>query len=213
MAIPLKVSGAGNTSTARNCYKLTFSTANSVAPLYKCWDNSQTFPVRDASGATTAHEIFTGTTGNSLKPMLSLVDTSSAAPASSWKPASATGGTANPNRMKGSASYVTATVTPGAAGYITWNMCLEAPYDATVPSTTSMAALLEITYYYTGAVPSLTWSANEGTEATPTWTTLTPGTHGMRFCNSTATVGDSATWKLTLPSSSTVDDGAQLVTV
>lgn len=212
MAIPLKVAGAGNNSTARNVYKLTFSEALSSPPIYKAWDNSQTFPAKDSSGSTTNKEIFTGTAGNGYKPMLSLVDTSSGAPSSAWKPSSATAGSANPNRLKGSMSYVTATTTPGANGSITWNMCLEVPYDATVPSTSSMNAILEITYTYTGNAPTLTWAANEGTEASPIWTTFTPGTHGIRFCNSTASTSNSTTWKLTLPTTGTVDDGAQLVT-
>ncbi len=214
MAIPLKVTGAGNNSVAQNVYKVAFSTALSSAPVYKAWDNASTFPARDAAGSTVAKEIFVGTAGNSNKPMLSLVATSSAAPSSAWKPASETaGGAVTVNRMKGSTNFVTDPSTPGAAGYIRFNMCLEVPSDATVPSATGMSALLEITYTYTGAAPTLTWSANEGTEGSPTFTTLTPGTHGIRFCNAAATVGDAASWKLTLPASSTVDDGAQLVTV
>jgi hypothetical protein len=212
MSIPLKVTGAGNNSTARNVYKVVFSQALSSPPIYKAWDNSQTFPARDTSGSTTNKEIFTGTTGNGNKPMLSLVDTSTSAPTSAWKPTSATSGSANPNRLKGSLSYVTATKTPTANDYITFNMCLEVPYDASVPSSSSMNALLEITYTYTGTAPTVSWYANEGTENSPTWTQLTPGTHGIRFCSSTASVSDSTTWKLTLPASGTVDDGAQLVT-
>jgi len=52
MAIPLKVTGAGNNSTARNCYKVTFTQALSSAPIYKAWDNSKTFPDKDAAGST-----------------------------------------------------------------------------------------------------------------------------------------------------------------
>jgi len=212
MSIPFKVTGAGNGSTAQNVYKITFSQALSSPPVYKAWDNSQTFPARDVSGTTTSHEIFTGTTGNGSKPMLSLVATTSSAPSSNWKPASATSGSANPNRLKGSLSYVTDPTTPGAGESILFNLCLEVPYDATVPSTTSMAAILEVTYTYTGAAPTVTWYANEGTEGSPTWTELTPGTHGIKFCNSSAEISDSTTWKLTLPTSGTVEDGCQIVT-
>lgn len=212
MAIPFKVAGAGNGSSAQNVYRITFSQALSDYPVYKAWDNSQTFPSVDSSGSTTNKEIFTGTTGNGNKPMLSLVDTSSSAPSSNWKPTSATSGSANPNRLKGNTSYVTATTIPSAGGSIRFNMCLEVPYDATVPSTSSMNAMLEVTYYYTGSAPTVTWAANEGTEGSPTWTTLTPGTHGIRFCNASANPSNSSTWKLTLPTSGTVDDGAQLVT-
>jgi hypothetical protein len=212
MAIPLKVTGAGNNSTAINCYKVSFTKALSSAPVYKAWDNSQTFPAKDDAGSTTDKQIFIGTAGNGNKPMLSLVDTSTSAPASAWKPASATAGSANPNRLKGSVNYVTATKTPAADEYITFNTCLEVPSDASVPSTTSMNALLEITYTYTGDAPTVAWYANEGTEGTPTWTQFTPGDHGIRFCNASADVGTSATWKLSLPTSGTVDDGSQLVT-
>ncbi|MEM3609342.1 MAG: hypothetical protein QW076_00325 [Candidatus Anstonellales archaeon] len=211
MAIPFKVAGAGNNSTAQNVYKVTFSQALSAPPIYKAWDNSQTFPAVDSAGSTTNKEIFTGTTGNGNKPMLSLVDTSTSAPSSSWKPTSAISGSANPNRLKGSLNYVTATVTPTAGGSIRFNICLEVPYDATVPSTSSTGAMLEITYYYTGSTPTVTWYANEGTEGTPIWTSLTPGTHGIRFCWADVNPNDTSTWKLRLPVSGTIDDGAQIV--
>ena len=118
--------------------------------------------------------------------MMSLVDTSSGAPASNWKPSSATAGSANPNRMKGQTNYVTSTVTPTAGTAIRWNMVLEVPSDATTGST--MAHDMLIRYTYTGAAPSLTWGFNEGTEGSPTWTPLTLGTHGHRHCRS-GTVG------------------------
>ena len=212
MAIPLKVTGAGNNSTAQNVYRVTFSTALSSAPKIEAWDNSSTFPARDASGSTVTKEIFVGTTGNGSKPMLSAVATTSVAPSSAWKPASATAGSANPNRLKGTTNYVTDPTTPGAGGNIRFNACVEVPYDASVPSSSSMNAMIQIRYTYTGTAPTITWDANEGTETTPTWTTATPGTHGIRYCNAAATVSDSNSWKLTLPDSSTVDDGAQLVT-
>jgi len=212
MAIPFKVVGAGNGSTAQNVYKITFSQALSSPPVYKAWDNSQTFPARDVSGTTTSHEIFTGTTANGNKPMLSLVATTSSAPSSNWKPASATSGSANPNRLKGSLSYVTDPTTPGAGESIRFNMCLEAPYDATVPSTSSMNFMIAITYTYTGSAPTVTWYANEGSESSPVWTSLTPGTHGIKFCNASAVANDTTTHKLTLPLSGTIDDGCQIVT-
>lgn len=212
MAVPFKVVGAGNNSTARNVYKVTFSEALSDYPKIEAWDNSSTFPAVDTSGATTNKELFTGTTGNGNKPMLSAIATTSAAPSSaSWKPVSATAGSANPNRLKGTTSYVTDPTIPTAGGSILFNLCLEVPSDATVPSTSSMAGLIQIRYQYTGNAPIVSWYGNEGTETTPVWTQFTPGTHGIRFCNSTANVSNSATWKLTLPASGTVDDGSQIV--
>lgn len=212
MSIPFKVSGAGNNSTARNVYKITFSTALSSAPIYRAWDNSKTFPERDTEGSTALKEIFTGTEGNEYKPMLSLVATTSEAPISNWKPISAVAGSANPNRLKGLANYVTDPTTPAGGEAILFNVCLEVPFDATVPSTSSMNALLEIHYSYTGDAPTVEWYANEGTEETPVWTQLTPGVHGIKFCNANANVNDSFTYKLTLPEDGTVDDGCQIVT-
>lgn len=213
MAIPSKTTGYGNNSTAQNVFKITFSQALSTAPKYEAWDNGSTFPAKDASGATTAHEIFTGTTGNSSKPFLSLVATTSAAPTSAWKPTSATAGSANPNRLKGTTNYVTDPTTPSASGSILYNTVAELPSDATTPSTTSCAYILQIRYTYTGSAPTLTYAFNDnsagGTEATPVWTTFTPGTHGVKHCSAGVT---SSTLKLTLPTSGTIDSAEGWVT-
>lgn len=115
MAIPSHAIGSGNVSTAMNVFRIAFSQALSTAPLYQMWDNGSTYPAVDASGTTTTKEAFAGTTGNSSKPEYALVDTTSAASTSNWLPASATGGSANPNRMKGSTNYVTSPITPAPA--------------------------------------------------------------------------------------------------
>jgi hypothetical protein len=213
MAIPNKATGAGNLHAVANVFKITFDQALSTAPKYEAWDNTQAFPAKDASGATTAKEIFTGTAGNSSLPYLYLVDTNAGATASAsdWKPVAATGGSANPNRLKGTTSYVTATNTPALGEFITFNIGAEVPYDAAVPSDSSCNFLLQIRYTYTGTAPSLTYTFNEGSEATPSWTTLVPGTNGIRFCN-TGTVGGGP-YKLTLPAASTVDAAEVWVTV
>jgi len=112
MAIPSKAVGGGNVSTASNVFRVSFSQALSAAPQYQMWDNSSTYPAVDASGSTTTKEAFAGTSGNSNKPEYALVSTTSAAPSSSWLPGSATGGSANPNRMKGTTNYVTDPTTP-----------------------------------------------------------------------------------------------------
>jgi hypothetical protein len=205
MAIPSKATGYGNNSTARNVFRLAFSTALSGAPLYKAWDGA-VFPATGVA-VTTANTVFAGTAGNGNKPMLSLVDTSSGAPALAWKPAAATAGSANPNRMKGSTNFVTATATPGAGGTITWNEVIELPSDATTSST--MATDLEITYQYTGVAPVLTWAYNEGTEGVPIWTALVPGTNGLRHCDA-GTV--SPVYLLTIPSAGTVDSAEGWIT-
>lgn len=203
--IPNKATGAGNNNAA-NVFKILFSKALSTAPKLEAWDNSQVFPAKDAAGATTAKEIFTGTTGNGSKPMLYLAATTSAAPGANWKPASATAGSNNPNRLKGTTNYVTDPTTPGEGEAILFNLGAEVPYDASVPSASAMAHLIQVRYTYTGDVPVLTWSFNEGTEETPSWTEITPGTHGLRYCN-TSTSWAAGPYKLTLPGSGVIDAG------
>lgn len=198
MAIPFKCQGAGNNSTAQNVLRVSFSQALSSAPKYEAYDGG-TYPAV-GSATTVTNTIFAGTAGNSSKPMISLVDTNSA-PTSNWKPSSATGGSANPNRMKGQTNFVTAGNTPGASGVITFNMVVEVPSDATTSST--MAFDLLIRYTYTGTAPTLTWAGNEGSEGTPTWTTLTPGTHGIRPTR--AGVSGGGPYLANIPASSTED--------
>lgn len=210
MAIPNRAVGYGNNSIARNVFRITFSTALSSAPKYEAYDSAATFPAVDTA-VTVANTILAGTAGNSNKSMLSLVDTSSAAPTSNWKPTSATGGSANPNRVKGQTNFVTATATPGAGGVITWNEVLEVPSDATTSST--MAHDLLVRYTYTGTAPTLTWAFNDavsGTEGTPTWTTLTPGTHGIRHSRAGASTPN---YLANIPASSTEDTVEGWVTV
>lgn len=202
MAIPNKATGYGNNSTARNVFKVTFDQALSSAVKYEAYDTNGTFPAV-GSVTTTAQKLFVGTAGNGNKPMLSLVDTTNAAPASAWKPASATGGSANPNRMNGQTSYVTqAGAVLGAGGVITFNMVVEIPSDLTTADNAQMAHDLLLRYTYTGTAPALTWAFNEGTEGTPTWTTLTPGTHGIRHAKSGATTPN---YLATIPASGTQD--------
>lgn len=208
MPIPGKVTGGGNENAA-NVFRITFSKALSSAPRYEAWDNSQTYPAVDAAGSTTAKEVFAGTAGNSNKPMISLVDTTNAAPGASWKPASATAGSANPNRLLGTTNYVTSPVVVASGASVKFNICGEFPHDATVPSVSSMNHLLQIRYTYTGDAPVLTFEFNSGTEGSPVWEAFTPGTHGVRHTNDGASVDN---YKLTLPSAGTVDTGEIWVT-
>ena len=209
--IPGKAVGAGNNNAA-NVFKITFNHALSTAPKYEAWDNSQTFPAVDAAGSTTAKEIFTGTVGNSHIPFIYLVDTNAGGtqPGANWKPVSPSAGSANPNRLLGTTNFVTATNTPADNEFITFNMGAEAPYDASVPSDSSCNFLLQIRYTYTGTAPTLAYAFNKGTEGSPSWVTYIPGTNGIRFCNS-GTVGGGP-YKLTLPSSSTVNAGELWIT-
>lgn len=207
MAIPAKATGYGNNSTAKNVFRLEFSTALSAAPKYELYDGA-TFPAT-GSATTTSNEIFAGTAGNSNKPMMSLADTNSA-PASNWKPASATaGGAVLINRMKGQTNFVTAGNTPGAGGAITWNMVLEVPSDAT-PGSAGQAHDLLVRYSYTGTAPTLAWKFNEGTEGTPSWTVMTKDTHGIRHCRTGSGAGN---YLANIPTSSTEDTTEGWVTV
>lgn len=185
MAIPLSLTGYGNNSTARNVLKIAFSQDCSQAAKYEAYDRSAAWPATGAL-ATVAKKIFVGTAGNSNKPMLSLVDATSSAPSSNWKPASATAGSANPNRLKGQTNYVTSQATPLTTVPLLFNMVLEVPSDLTPADNSEMDADLLIRYTYAGSAPTLTWSGNEGTEGTPSWTTLTPGTHGIRHASAGA---------------------------
>lgn len=211
MAIPNKAVGYGNNSIAQNVFRITYSTALSSPPKWEAYDSAQSFPTADTA-VTVANTIFAGTAGNSNKPMLSLVATTSAAPTSAWKPAAATGGSANPNRIKGQTNFITDPTTPGAGGIIRWNMVLELPSDATTSST--MAHDLLNRYTYTGGAPTLTWAFNDtgagGTEGTPVWTNLTPGTHGIRHCRAGTVAG--GPYLLTIPASSTIDSAEGWVT-
>ena len=214
MAIPSKAVGGGGATSATKVVKVTFSTALSTAPKIEAWDNSLTFPAKDAAGATVAKEIFTGTTGNTSYPMLAAwsggAEATGTLPGVNWHPAAPTAGSANPNLLKGTTNYVTCTNIPGAAGDTVMNLSLKAPYDATVPSTTSMNAIFQIRYTYTGVAPALAFYYNDGgTETTPVWTVFTPGTHGIRFCNTGTVAG---TYKLTLPGSGQVVAGEVWVT-
>lgn len=176
MAIPSKVVGAGNNSTAQNVFRVTFSEATSNIPTLEAWDNF--------SFNTITHEVFTGTTGNGNLPMLSAVATTATGPASDWVPVAATSGGATINRLKGDTNYVNlSSGVVAASGSVLFNLCWSVPFDASIPS--DMEAVLVIRFEYTGPAPVLTWEFNDddagGTEGTPVWTTITAGTSGHQI--------------------------------
>jgi len=173
MSIPSKIVGAGNNSTAQNVVRITFSEATSDIPKLEAWD--------DYAFSTVLHEVFTGTSGNGSKPMIGAVATTDAAPISAWMPVSGTSGGATINRMKGTANFINlAAAAIAAAGTVRFNLNWEIPYDASIPA--DMDAVLVCRFSYTGAAPILTWEFNDavagGTEASPIWTTITPGATG-----------------------------------
>jgi len=200
MAIPNDATGYGNENAA-NVFRISFSQDCSQAAKYEMYDRTAAWP---ATGVlvTVAKKIFVGTTVNGDIPMMSLVCTMDGLPGAAWKPASPTAGSANPNRMKGQTNYVTSTSTPTAALPLKFNMVLEVPSDLLATEDSEMYHDLLVRYWYTGTAPTLTWAFNEGTEATPTWTTMTPDTHGIRHCKSGAGVGD---YYAIIPESGTED--------
>ncbi len=202
MAIPAQVTGGGGATSATKCFKATFSTALSSAPKLEGWDNTQTFPARDASGATASKEIFTGTADNLWYPCLAAwsggAESSGNLPGANWHPDSPTAGSANPNLLMGLTNFVTCTNTPGVGGDIVFNLSLLIADDMSTPSASSMAHILQIKYTYTGTAPVITFAFNEGTEGTPSWTAMVPGTDGHRFCNSGTAP---STYVLTMPGS------------
>ena len=200
MAIPSKISGAGP-NDATKCIKVIFSQTLSTAPKIEAWDNAGTFPGKDSSGSTTAKEIFTGTVNNGYIPCLAAWSGGSESDGikpgkTDWHPISATAGSANPNLLKGTTNFVTCTNTPSATGNIVFNVSLKIADDMTVPSTTSMAHLIQVRYTYTGTAPTLTFYYNDGgDDTTPVWLTFAPGTDGIRFCDTGTIAG---TYVLTL---------------
>ena len=201
MSVPSKVVGGGGANNAAKCFKIVFSQALAAAPKIEAWDNSSVYPATDAYGSTTAKEVFTGTTDNGSIPCLAAwsggAEATGNKPGSNWHPSSATAGSANPNLLKGSTNYVTCTNTPGAGGNIVFNLSLKIADDMSIPSASSMAHVIQIRYTYSGTAPTLSFYYNDGgSETTPSWTVLSPGTYGVRFCNSGTLAG---TYELTLP--------------
>jgi hypothetical protein len=205
MAIPFKISTMGNQNT-RNVLKIVFSEALALPPKIEAWDNSQEFPARDSYGATTSKQIFSGTTGNGNIPMLYAVATTSSAPGAEWKPTSATAGGAVKNRLKGTTNYVIDPTTPRAGEYILVNIGLEVPYDSALTAG-AMDHIIQTRYFFSGAIPTVTFYGNSGTESAPSWTRITPPTHGMQFCD----LSVEGNYYLTLPEEGVSD--AQVIWV
>ena len=206
MPIPSQVAGAGNNSSARNVFKVTFSQALSAPPTIESWD--------DSTFSTTIKEQFVGTAVNGNIPYLAAVATTDAAPVGTWKPSVVAGG-AVANRLKGTTNFVNASVNAPTAGTaISFNLNFEIPTDATVPSTNTFG-VLAVRYSYSGALPTITWQYNDvgagGTEGAPQWTSITPGGSGnyIRPADSGTT---SANVAVTKPTSGTLDAAQVWVT-
>lgn len=203
MSVPSNAAGASNNSSAQNVFRVVFSQALSAPPTLESWD--------DSTFSTNTKEMFTGTAGNGGIPYVSAVGTTDTAPTPLWKPVSPAAGGAVANRLKGSTNFVNLTVnTPGVGSAVRFNISWEIPFDATVPSTTTLNGVIAVRYSYSGAAPTLTWQFNDvsagGTEASPVWTGITPGAAGQ-FIRPTDAASNSANLVVTKPSSGVVDCG------
>jgi hypothetical protein len=197
MAIPFKPTGIGQVA-AKNVFKIAFSTALSAIPELHAWD--------DFNLNTVANKVFTGTTTNGSKPMIGAIGLS-VAPSASWWPASAVNGAAedNASRLIGSTGWCKLDTTPPiAAGEVFFNLEFKFPDD--VLPTDDVSGVISVLYRYTGAVPTVTWSGNDGgTEGTPVWTALTTqpkGTDGSAtYIRPSDAGGDGVGDQVTIPAS------------
>lgn len=204
-----QIAGAGNNSAARNVIRVTFSQTLSAIPTLEAWD--------DSTFATVANQIFTGTNvsstiRNAAVPLIYAAATTSVTPSSAWRPNTATAGGAMTNRLKGTTNFVNlSSVAPNATEWVMFNLGIEIPSDATVPSSSSLAHVIAIRYQYTGTAPTLTWEFNNqtggGTEGTPVWAALTSGGAGNVFKQGDAGVLGSNVF-ITRPSTGMVDSGS-----
>ena len=201
MAVPCEATGYGNLSTAQNVFGFSVDSDDelSSAIKYECYDNDNTFPAVDTV-TTVANDIFVN--GASSYSMICLIDTTNAAPSSDWKPSAPSAGEANPNRMKGQTNYVEQDGSAlGKSGRATFNMVIEVPSTAATSYTMGFDTLVRYTYTQASA-PTVSFDINEGSEGTPTWTALTPGTHGIKHCK---TGSSSTDCFANIPESSTED--------
>lgn len=204
MAIPNKATGGCNNSTAQNVFRVLFTQPLAAAPKLEVWDTSAL--------TTYAKQAVVGTSGNSGIPLIYAIETTDQIPASNWKPAAMTSGSAYTNRLRGNIAWVTlCTGAVGANEAVRFNIGLEVPYDATVPSTNTLDPVIAIRYTYASGAPSVTFSFNEGTEGTPTWTTITSGAagHKVRFGDAGSAAG---TVSMARPGAGVSDSGEVWVT-
>lgn len=239
---PYQLAGAGNNSTARNVIGITYSALLSSVPQLQAWDTSAL--------TTILNQVFTGTAGNGSIPMVSAVATSDGAPVSAWKPGSATAGGATINRLKGSTNFVNLNATTPSSGTLPggvvagftgtdptaggpgnpggtsrFNVVIEIPSDATVPSSVSSGGsapnildhVLAVRVTYTGGTPTIRWYGNSstggGTEGTPTWDNIVSGVSPNTIQGVDSGVPDGGPYKFTRPGTGTADPTVYKVTV
>ena len=189
MAIPGRAVGGGS-SLGKNVFKITFTRPLASKVTYEAYDNDQTFPDTDTQ-TTTDNDVFG--LGAGEDPMVALRDTTNGtSTGTSWFPDTAQSNTSTINFLKGTTYYVTQQgATVSAGGSITFNMQCKVPASTQTDST--LGFNLTIRYSYISTTPTVNYYFNSddgGTDATPSWAELTPGTHGFVHTRlNTATAG------------------------
>lgn len=161
----------GTLNTNQNVLKITFSEATSTAPILTAWDDSNLNSV--------TNEILAGTSGTSNTSWLKAVETTSGAPGSSWTSSTVSlddnsNPAGGPNALKGNDRFVPCASTASAGSSKLFNIVCYVPSDAN-SGTSGHTFVLSIRYSYTGTEPTITFYANTGSEASPTWTEISSG--------------------------------------
>ncbi len=216
---PFKPVGIGGDTTAYNVIKISFSQALSDRPILTAYD--------DYTLSTNNNTLFAGTAGSGNHPLIAAVSGQSGTTAypalsgspSGWFPSGPSGsgntGQGTPNYLDGSTDGIylsDSTNIPGVGGAVTFNLAYKFWSDLTTLDT--MDGVIVCVYQYTGALPTVTFSGNSGTEGVPVWTPLVPYAGGaspvsgdttqIRPCDTGKGATGDATYRQTIPSAGAV---------
>lgn len=198
---PFKPVGIGQVA-AMNVFKVTFSQALSTNPKLMAWD--------DYTMTTVNNTIIAGSPGSGFLSMIGGIGLLSA-PSASWFPSAENAATVvdSATLLNGNTGYcLLSSSVPGAADSVYFN--LDYKIESNLEPIDTMEHVIAVEYQYTGATPTVTWYANEGTEGSPSWTTLQSGAKGsapiagdteIRLCNSGEGDDGTQTYKLSIPDS------------
>ena len=122
MALPDNAANYGDGNNTQNTFGFYTDQAMTSVKL-EAYDCDETFPdIEETPLTTVVNTILAGTTKNGNKSMVYCVDTTDAAPNKCFKPYAATAGAHNPNRLKGTTSFVQRTdSSQGASERLTFN--------------------------------------------------------------------------------------------
>lgn len=170
------IGGIMGNKNARHAMKLTWNQPMSTQPRLEAWDSGADLTANTAP----TDEILVGTASTGNKSWLAATDTTSVLPGVNWYGSAdeRTGGT-KPAKLIGTGAYLKlAGATVGVVSRL-FNLCLKVPSDAAQVGATQHAPVIALRYYYTGAVPTITWAYNASTIANPKWTAFTSGSLGF----------------------------------